>query len=93
MTRPDFPRRCTAKEKEVMETSCDKNQLLLDIKMMVPILRVMQEDRDHMALAAGGRGSGATAMKTGFRGREGSVDESCLSTWLVLAQEETNEWP
>ena len=49
MIKPDSPQRCTAKEKAVMETSCDKNQLLLDTKMIVPILRVMQQDRDHMA--------------------------------------------
>ena len=49
MIKPDSPQRCTAKEKETMETICKKTQLLLDIKMIVLILRVMQEDGDHMA--------------------------------------------
>lgn len=48
MIKPHSPQRCTAKEKEAMETSCNKTQLLLDIKKIVPILRVMQEDRDHV---------------------------------------------
>lgn len=69
--KPDSPQRCTGKEEEAMETSCDKNQLLLDIKVIVPILRVMQEDRDHMAWQQVEGAVTARENWPGFRGREG----------------------
>lgn len=53
----------------------------------------MQEDKDPVAWQqVEGTGKFMTAMENcpGFRGREVSVGESCLSTWLALAQEEIN---
>lgn len=61
--------------------------------MMVPTLRVMQEDRDPVVWQqVEGTVKFMTAMENcpGFRGREVSMGESCLSTRLGLAQEEIN---
>lgn len=57
-----------SKEIEEVETSCDKTQLLLDIKMTVPIMRVIQEDRDCMVWK--GQPCDSHGKLSNIRGRE-----------------------